>query len=368
MSVVAHVVVAGEIGGAEHMLRSLATDDAGGSDRHVVCVFSPNDDLPRFFREAGVEVHDGGRIREHPIAYLRRSLGPRDLGWLVRRLRMIGADVVHLHTFASQVLGTRAALRARAAIVRTEHSTRAYDDPTCWPFSRWSLRRSNAIVAISEHVRAVAVARAPFIAPRIRIVPNGVDTTRFAPGDPSKPSAFTFAIVARLDPRKGIDRLLHALAQVPDARLEIVGDGEARVRLARLAGEIGVSGRTTFHGYLPDPRPVLHRAHAAVAASRKEGLGIAFLEAMATGLPLVAVPTGGLVEIVRPGETGLLAATDSEMALAAAMRAMAAEPERARLMGIAARSDVEERFSLDAMRRAYAEVYARVAPVLGGGD
>jgi glycosyltransferase involved in cell wall biosynthesis len=360
---VAHVVVAGEIGGAEHMLRDLARSSAD-VDRveHVIAVLTPIDALCRFFEDAGLAVRRGGRIREDPVSSLARAFGSRAVNWLASVLRVERATIVQLHTFGSHVLGTRAAQRAGLPVLRTEHSTRVYDDPTCWPLSRYSLLRARAVVAISAHVRDVALARAPSIADRVRVVANGVDVARFAAaGSPGDRDAFTFALVGRLEPRKGVDRALRALARTGDARLEIVGDGAERRGLESLSRELGLGARVTFHGYLDDPRPVLGRAHAALASSRKEGLGIAFLEAMAAGLPLVAVPVGGLVEIVEPGVTGLLAESDSVDALARAMIDLAADRARAARMGAAARRAVEHRYSLESMRAGYRRVYAELS-------
>ena len=162
MTRVVHVVVAGETGGAERMLVDLASQAASTGAEHAVALFTPNDALRRMLRDAGLRVHDRGAVREGPLPFLWRSLGPRDVAWLTHVLREERADVAQLHTFASQVLGTRAAARSGARVLRTEHSTRVYDDPSCWPFSRWSLARADAAVAISEHVRAVALARAPW--------------------------------------------------------------------------------------------------------------------------------------------------------------------------------------------------------------
>lgn len=373
---VGHVVVAGELGGAEHMLRDLArarltprktspepvTEPEPELD-HVVCVLSPTDALPQFFQDAGICVRDGGRIRENPLSALGRAFGSRAIDWLARVLREEQVDIVHLHTFGSQVLGTRAARAVGAKVVRTEHSTRVYDDPSCWPFSRWSLARTDLVVAISAHVRDVALARAPWIADHVRVVPNGVDTSTFTPRDVAKADTFTFALVGRLEPRKGVDIALRALASISlgnGPRLEIVGDGAELPRLRALTRELGLVDRVTFHGYLDDPRPVLARAHAALASSRKEGLGIAFLEAMAMGLPLVAVPVGGLVEIVEPAVTGLLSRSCDPRALGEAMSELARDRDRARALGGAARGFVEQRYSLDAMRAGYRAVYAKL--------
>lgn len=356
---VLHVVVAGELGGAEHMLRDLAAPGGSTVASHVVAVLSPTPALARFFTDAGLAVRDGGQVREDALSQVVRSFGGGATRWLLATTRAVAPDVVHLHTFASQVPGTRVARSLGARVVRTEHSTRVYDDPSCWPFSRWSLARTDAVVAISAHVRDAAIARAPWIADRIRVVPNGVDTERFAPRASTPHPRFRFVLVGRLEPRKGVDVALRALADVPDVGLDVVGDGEERSRLETLARELGVASRVHFHGYLADPRPVLAAADAAVASSRKEGLGIAFLEAMAMGLPLVTVPVGGLVEIVKDGETGLVSREASPTSLTDAMRVMARDRARARELGARARGDVVARYSLEAMRRGYDHVYER---------
>ncbi len=360
MTRVVHVVVAGETGGAERMLVDLATRAESTGAEHAVALFTPNDALRRMLLDAGLRVHDRGGVREGPLPYLWRSLGPRDVAWLTGVLREERADVAHLHTFASQVLGTRAALRAGVRVLRTEHSTRVYDDPSCWPFSRWSLARADAAVAVSEHVRRVALVRAPWAEGKMRVVVNGVDVDHFAPRDDAKADAFTFVIVGRLEPRKGVDLAIEALAAVRGARLDILGIGKERAMLETKARALAVADRVRFLGYAEDARPLLARAHAALCSSRSEGLGIALLEAMAMGLPVVGFAVGGVPEIVVDGVTGMLCPAGDVAALGGAMRAATAAAARATLaeMGKAARARVVERFSVTAMGEGYRAVYA----------
>ncbi len=359
MKHVLHVVVAGEIGGAEKMLCDLASRPEASGVTHSVALFTPNEALADTFAHAGLRVRDRGRVRENPVATLARSLGNRDVAWLCRVVREERAAIVHLHTFGSQVLGTRAGIRTQARLVRTEHSTRVYDDPSCWPFSRWSLQRVDVAVAISEHVRRAALRRAPWAASKLRVVWNGVDTDHFAlapPADDARP--FTLALVGRLEPRKGVDLALRAIAQIPDVRLDVVGEGAIRKELERLARSLGVDTRVRFHGRLDDPRPVMARAHAALCSSRAEGLGIANLEAMAQGRPVVAFPVGGVPEIVEDGVTGLLARGNDAAALAKRIRDAAQDRARLVLLGQKARDFVVARCSIQAMCRAYGEIYA----------
>lgn len=360
---VVHVVVAGEVGGAERMLVDLAR----GQDarRHTVALLTPSERLRALFRDAGLEVDDRGPVRESPVSYLARSLGPRDAAWVAGIMTRRGATIAHLHTFGSQVVGTRAAQRAGAKVVRTEHSTRVYDDPSCWPFSRWSLARADAVVCISEHVARVAEAKAPWAAAKMSVVANGVDTAHFAPRTPppraSAPSApLRFVALGRLDPRKGLDVALQALALVPGARLDIVGDGDRRAELEDLAARVGVGGRVRFVGFVDDVRAAIASADVALSSARAEGLGIALLEAMAMERSVVALPTGGVPEIVTDGDTGWLAHGRGPEALARVMQEAVDRPDEVVRRGQRARAAVEARFSIEVMRRGYEAVYARL--------
>jgi glycosyltransferase involved in cell wall biosynthesis len=359
---VVHVVAAGEIGGAERMLVDLARGNTARP--HAIALFTPNDRLRMLFRDAGLDVMDRGGVREGPLPFLKSTLGSSDVRWLIDVLSRRRAEIVHLHTFASQVLGTRAAKSARARIVRTEHSTRVYDDPSCWPFSQWSLKRTDAVVCISDHVRKIARARATFLdETRVSVVHNGVDTTRFAPVDEARVGAagpVRFVALGRLDPRKGLDLALEALAKVPSASLDIVGEGEEQNALERCARRWGVTERVTFSGHMVDVRAAIARADAILSSAREEGLGIALLEAMAMARPVVAVPIGGIVEIVREGDTGWLADARTAEALARVMQAAVERGEERVRRGALARERVIEHFSVDAMRAGYERIYASV--------
>ena len=363
MSVV-HVVVAGEVGGAERMLVDLAAKAADTSRPHSVALLTPNDALRRLFRGAGLTVDDRGPVREGPLPYLARTLGPSDVRWLTGVLERRRAAIVHLHTFASQVLGTRAARKIGARVVRTEHSTRVYDDPTCWHFSRWSLQRSDAVVCISEHVRTVASARAGSILgpSKVSVVYNGVDTARFAAAAsrPSDDARVRFLALGRLDRRKGLDIALQAVAKTPSAELDIVGDGDERASLEELASRLGITDRVRFAGHTDDVRDAIARSDVVLSSARQEGLGVALLEGMAMQRPVVALPTGGVPEIVVDGSTGWLALGRSADALARTMTAAIDSPDERRRRGTAARARVVERFSVDAMRRGYEAVYTRL--------
>lgn len=359
---VVHVVAADLPGGAERMLVDLAGEPSERARRaHAVALVTPSERLRALLREAGLDVEDRGAAREGPLTYLVRSLGSADVAWLEGIIRRRRAGLVHLHTFGSQVVGTRAALRAGARVLRTEHSTRVYEDMSCWPFSRWSLQRADLAVCISEHVKRVAVARAPWASPVMRVVPNGVDVERFderpmTPRGSQEP--VRLLALGRLEPRKGIDVALRAVARVPDVELDVVGDGPSRRDLEALSSSLGIADRVRFRGYAEDVRGAIERSHLVVSSARSEGLGIALLEAMSMGRAVVASPTGGVPEIVRDGETGWLAADASEAALAQRLRDAIATPSEIVRRGSRARARVVDAFSVASMRAGYEGLYA----------
>jgi glycosyltransferase involved in cell wall biosynthesis len=197
------------------------------------------------------------------------------------------------------------------------------------------------------------------------VVYNGVDTDRFAPR--SEPSDTThrrgrFIALGRLDRRKGLDIALEALALVPEATLDIVGDGDERHALEELAARLGVRERVHFSGYAGDVRDAIATADIALSSARSEGLGVALIEAMAMGRPVVALPTGGIPEVVVEGKTGWLASANDARALASVMQAAIDQPAERTRRGAAARARVEQTFSLGAMRAGYEKVYQRLAP------
>jgi glycosyltransferase involved in cell wall biosynthesis len=358
---VVHVVVAGDIGGAERLLVDLASRPRETGAAHAVALLTPNPKLKAMLDRAGLAVHDGGPIRENPIAYLRRSLGFRDVAWIAGVLQRERAHIAHLHTFGSHVVGTRAARRARIPALRTEHHIQYFNDPSTAAFTRWSLRRVQCSVAISRYVRDFVARVAPYAAAKLRVVRNGVDADRFAVAAPPAGGPFTFAVVSRLERWKRVDRVIEALESVAGARLLVVGEGGERPSLERLAARLGVRARVEFRGYQSDPRPAVSQAHACVNASDDEPLGLSVLEAMSTGRPVIAYAGGAMPELIVSGERGWLVAERTTDALARAMLETSCDRARAAQMGLAARAFVDRECRIESMCREYGAVYRELA-------
>jgi glycosyltransferase involved in cell wall biosynthesis len=198
------------------------------------------------------------------------------------------------------------------------------------PLIRFVWRRAAAVVANSEGLKTLARRTSPTLP--IEVIPNGVDTELFHPraesGQDRDDTHFLF--VGRLTHQKGLDVLLKALASLRPNHafnLSIAGDGPLRSELETLASELGIAGRITFLGwYSRDKLPDLYRsADVFVLPSRDEGMPNVILEAMASGLPVIATRIAGNEDLIRHQENGYLLPPDDPSALASALSAIAGD-------------------------------------------
>jgi len=229
-------------------------------------------------------------------------------------------------------------------------------------WNRLATALSDCIVPVSEATAEVArrVERVP--AHKLRVIRNGIDLAEFpARAQPSGSTPAPAIHVARLQRIKDQPTLLRAVRQVvdvePDFQLDIVGDGPDRAELHALAQDLELDGHVRFLGSRDDVSRLLSSASLFVLSSLSEGIPLTLLEAMATGLPAVATDVGGNREIVIPGETGLLVPAGSPPALAEALRALWADPDRARRLGAAGRRRVEQEFDMRQVVARYENLY-----------
>lgn len=242
------------------------------------------------------------------------------------------------------------------------------------PLMRRIIRGADAVTAISTHTAGLIRRLTPEVDPVI--IPFGAAiegaAQEVADEEPLH-SGLQLLFVGRLVERKGVHVLLDALALLPEEppiHVQVVGDGPERAALEHRARSLGVSERVTFQGYIS--REALERqlrtcdalVLPAVPDSKGdiEGLGVVLLEAMSFGKPVVASMAGGITDIVRPGENGLLVPPGDPAALASAIEGMARYPRGLRKMGEVARADVGERFSWDSILDRVVSLYTSLLP------
>jgi rhamnosyl/mannosyltransferase len=352
------------LGGIENHVRLLAEGLAGRGHDVAVLVTAAG---PRSSEESlgGVRVLRAGRLASLASAPLSPALA-----W---RLGREPADVVHLHSpYPVAELGWL--LSGRHPMVLTYHSdvVRQRLLGRLWaPWLELVLRRADRVLATSPvYVETSRFLRR--VRERVRVVPPGIDPTRFTGIDAAAARARygggpTLAFVGRLRYYKGLDVLIDALTELPELRLLVVGDGPMGAAWRSRARSAGVADRVRWLGALPDDElpAVLAAADLYVlpAVARSEAFGIALVEAMAAGLPAVTTELGtGTSWVNQDGATGLVVPPGDPGALAAAVRALLADPDRRRRMGAAARRRALAEFSaavmIDRVEQVYQEVMA----------
>ncbi|HEV3111237.1 MAG TPA: glycosyltransferase family 4 protein [Candidatus Binataceae bacterium] len=276
-------------------------------------------------------------------------------------------DVVHFHTSRAHSMAPFAAGVAGALVV-----TRRMDYvPNRW-FAPYLYNRAvDAVAAISQGV-ANALIAAGVAAEGITVIPSGVDCTRFAPPACDQRAAarrdlgldsgqIAVASVGALELRKGHTYLLDALAglqgRYPAIRAFIAGGGSQRAALEEQANRLKLGQSLRFLGSIGDPRTLFWAADIFVQPSMMEGLGVALLEAMACGLPVVASRAGGMVEVIEDRHDGLLVAVADSIALERSIEELAESPALRSSLAAQARVKAEQDFSLAAMARRTLALY-----------
>lgn len=230
-------------------------------------------------------------------------------------------------------------------------------------------------VAVVSEAVAVRLSRSYRIPPdRIEVIVNGVDSKALL-NEADRPDVFVrgrdtparVLTVARLVPEKGLDLLLDAISivarEIPGVQLYIAGDGRLRTELTEQARRLGIEERVTFAGLVTGLKDAMLSSRIFALISRSEGLGLAAIEAMAAGLPVVASKAGGLSEVVVDGVTGLLVGVpasegpSSTSDVAQAIRHLLEDQPLARDMGAAGRKRFEDLFTAAQFARKYEELY-----------
>ena len=383
------------------VVQVLASGGNGGAQEHLSSLLARLD--PSRYEAHTVSLTDGSTVRRlrgagHPVTVIDDS-DDAAAASLARLLVAQRAQVVHGHMFRAEVVGTRAAMLLAEAglprpyVISTVHSSRVRSAE-----DRALLRsltpQMDRLVAVSRAiVRKIEVERP--VHPPVELIYNGVDLKRydhqeacctlpeeygFEPGTP------LVGVVARLEPEKGHPTLLEAwpkvLERVPAARLLVIGEGSRRQELEDLARALGLLGhdcegdrcvgtrharpgaKVIFTGRRDDVPAVTAALDVAVMPSYREAQGLAILEAMALGRPVVATNVGGIPETVEDGVTGLLVPAADAPALAAAVVRLLTDHPVADTLGRAGRDLVHARFCVERMVDAIQRLYDEAAVAL----
>lgn len=296
-----------------------------------------------------------------PVTVLETKPGLRP--WLVIRLarlfRRLRADMVHTHNSKPLLYAGPAAKLARVRrVIHTRHGQRFGASRRATAAFRLGALTANPVVCVSHD--SARIAEEEGISPRrIRMIWNGIDVDRFHPNVLAESGPVV--AIGRLSPEKDFATLVRAAGiaarQDPTFLLDVAGDGVCMVELKRLVCELKLECTVHLLGQVRDIPSLLARGSVFALSSLTEGVSLTILEAMATGLPVVATRVGGNPEVIADGETGLLVPPGDPASLAAALLALRRDPARRRHMGEAGRARVEAHFDVRKMVAAYEAMY-----------
>lgn len=309
----------------------------------------------------------GFRTTRFPVP---SSFAPRSVHRLAGLLQRERVNVAHAHEFACAVHGAGASAAAKIPCVITMHGEDYREERLFRRVAlRWAAGRSRALVAVSR-ATARDLARSLFVGPgRIEVVLNGIAASDDGDGgavrrelgvEPREPF---FLSVGSLRMVKGHRVLVRALDALRLRRPElpwkaaIAGRGRERPWLERYVTEHGLGDRVRLLGHRDDLSSLLRAADVFVLPSISDGLPVALLEAMFAAKPTVASSVGGVPEVVRHEETGLLVPPSQPDELSTALARLCSNPALQMRLGTTARREVSARFTVDAMVDAYVRLY-----------
>jgi sugar transferase (PEP-CTERM/EpsH1 system associated) len=303
------------------------------------------------------------------------------IGALLRRIRELKPHIVHSRNWAAIEAVVAARWLGSCRVVHSEHGVDA-GTAASEPWHRSRLRRlafelAHEVMCVSSQLRELHSRRTGFPARRIRVIHNGVDDQRFSRDAETRgrmraelgiaDDEFCIGCVGNLTPVKDHATVLEALAKLNAEydrwRLLLIGDGPELPRLQEFVkAHPSWQPRITFLGRSKRVPELLNAMDAYVLSSLTEGMCNSLLEAMATGLPVVATATGGNPEVTVDGESGLLFGVGKADELATRLLQLATREDLRVQLGNAALRRVRERFSIDSMVRQYEELYERLGP------
>lgn len=331
-------------GGECQVLGLVTTLSEHGHENHLLC--HPKGAL--------FEAAQAKKITTFPII-VRNDLDFRSIFSVRRLIREESYDVVHFHTKRAHALSLalgRVHPELRYVV------TRRMDYPVkrSWYTRRLYNQKVDGVVAISHKISEVLVAGG-VERERIKVIHSGIDLTPFPRACATAPRSETKVIgtVAVLEERKGHRFLLEAAALVKEQGFRVIyrfaGDGSERDALQRVVHELSLQEEVFFLGFVSDIPTFVSSVDIFVLPSLYEGLGIAVLEAMAAGKPVVASRTGGIPELVTDQVTGLLVPPKDPRALARAICHLLSQDDLLRRMGDKGRERALERFTMEQMAK-----------------
>lgn len=350
----------------------------GGSERQAIALASllksegSFDVLIATLNREGVLLKEAesivdSEIEEFPLTSFYDANFVRQVRRCAKHLRDNKIDIIHTHDFYTNVFGMAAATLAKIPVrVASKRETSGVRSRVQEFVERIAFNSAHVIVANSESTRDYLDES---VRNKTHVIYNGVDLTRFDGNGDLTNGHKSVAMVANLrHDVKNVSMLLRAakrvVADFPDAKFVIAGEGELESDLKQTANDIGITDSVDFVGRCADVPKLLATSNVCVLTSRAEGFSNSILEYMAAGKPVVATNVGGASEAIVDDETGYLVASDDDEAMAAKLITILGDKKGAMAMGEKGKRRIAENFSakaqLDKTLRLYHKLLAKI--------
>ncbi|MGE5403867.1 MAG: glycosyltransferase [Candidatus Saccharibacteria bacterium] len=369
---VLHVIGGVEIGGAErHVLMLLELLDQNQFQTDLLCLCQGP--FAGLTREKGIPTYE---------IIMKHKLDLRTVEPIRQLIRTNEYDLIHTHGTRANLVARMAAKKENKPVVTTFHSVLRYDYQSRWEafFAKFLTRitnnKSDYFIAISQAIKQDLCSMD--ISPnQISVIYNGIDTSRLVPeSSPDEvrrtlnvPSGrVTIGSIGRLHPVKGQSYLLRAVKEIaakhPDILLLLVGEGPERQSLEEQIYELEIERNVILTGFCPNVSDIYPLIDLLCLPSVMEGMGLVLLEAMYFGVPVVATRVGGIPEVVRDSQDGLLVAPADHHELAKAIEQIISDTELAARLVANGHQRVDE-FRVENMARQTENVYRTILEKTG---
>ena len=354
-------------GAAKYYLNSIPYFDENRFNVSL-CVLRKRDNLTKQFEDKGIKIRHLGRGK----------IDPRTLFDLIKIIKQENINLIHCHGYGSANFGRLTKMFTGIPTVIHSH-----DDDSNYPFyqklSDFLLKKYiDKAIAVSESVKTTSIKIRRIPSNRILVIHNGIPLDEFKLREPSEVEdekkrlgisgdSHIIGTIAKLREEKGVEYLLRAVPEVvnsfPNTIFIIVGDGILRSQLENLGKELEISQNVIFLGYCENVANSLSIFDIKVLPSLREGFGLVIVEAMTMGKPVIATNVGGVNEILKDGETGLLVPPKNPKAIAEKIKYLLNNENIARSMGIKAIEE-SKKYSITLHVRKLESLYSEILPDL----
>jgi glycosyltransferase involved in cell wall biosynthesis len=362
-----HIITGSSIAGAENVVLTLAKGMKDSQFESEICTLSPEGELHKKAQQIG--------IKAYALGYKSILSLPKVVIKLFILLYKKNYYIINTHLSQAGVIGIIVGRLVRIpCIIETRHYSDymyKYGNKIKQWLDKKTVNMTNHVIVVSNAGKEILKKIEGIKEEKINVIYNGIDISKFSSNHRTQirkqlgiDNNIVLTFTATFHPSKGHKYLLESVGMLkknyPNVVLLLIGDGVLRSNLGALTKQLNIEDNVRFLGYRTDIPDILSATDIYVHSSVEEGFGIAIIEAMAVGLPVVATNVGGIPEIITNGENGILVPPENPHALAEAIIDLIEHTEQRKILAEKGRQHVTANFTDEIMVKKYMEVYNNV--------